>query len=387
MIDEDAIYTAIAIELETGSIDKGLWTRLFAECDGDENRTKVAYIKRRAEGLRSLDSENRGRSAQSLMSMNSPTLEQKREEAFCRENQTWFLNCVERYYPLDKNLISKFIDKWNWPALSANELLIWTDRPMEFIAHFEKQWDWQHLSANESIPWSEDLLVQFEDRWDWADLSCNKSLPWSLTLIEQYGHRWEWAHLSLNTAIPWSEELIHDARGSDEDWGWDALSLNSALPWSEKLIARFEDDWIWACLSMNKGIPWSEELISKFENQWDWEALSWNAALPWSKKFIARFKSRWNDSAPAWDSTNIEAELPMSQGLRDLYLEWCQYSADFKKAHCRGPSRFNLSRRQVESILAECFSNPDLIQPISIPIKGNWLPVGTGLHWLRPQGQ
>jgi len=47
-VDEGAIYTAIANELESGAIDKGLWTRLFAECEGDENRTKVAYIKQRA---------------------------------------------------------------------------------------------------------------------------------------------------------------------------------------------------------------------------------------------------------------------------------------------------------------------------------------------------
>jgi len=49
--DEDAIYAAIANELETGATSKGLWTRLFAECDGDENRTKVAYIKQRAGNL------------------------------------------------------------------------------------------------------------------------------------------------------------------------------------------------------------------------------------------------------------------------------------------------------------------------------------------------
>ncbi len=52
-IDEDAIYTTIAKELETGATDKGLWTRLFAEYDGDENRTKAAYIRERAEKLKS----------------------------------------------------------------------------------------------------------------------------------------------------------------------------------------------------------------------------------------------------------------------------------------------------------------------------------------------
>ena len=34
--DEERVYDEIAKELETGITDKGLWTRLFAECDGDE---------------------------------------------------------------------------------------------------------------------------------------------------------------------------------------------------------------------------------------------------------------------------------------------------------------------------------------------------------------
>lgn len=49
VVDEDPIYTAIAKELETGVADKGLWTRLFAECGGDEKQTKVLYIKQRAD--------------------------------------------------------------------------------------------------------------------------------------------------------------------------------------------------------------------------------------------------------------------------------------------------------------------------------------------------
>ena len=55
MIDEDAIYATIANELETGGTDKGLWTRLFAENDGDENRTKVAYIRQRVEKLKAFE--------------------------------------------------------------------------------------------------------------------------------------------------------------------------------------------------------------------------------------------------------------------------------------------------------------------------------------------
>jgi hypothetical protein len=50
-VDEDAIYAVVAAELETGNTDKGLWTRLFAECGGDDKQTKVLYIKHRAEKL------------------------------------------------------------------------------------------------------------------------------------------------------------------------------------------------------------------------------------------------------------------------------------------------------------------------------------------------
>jgi uncharacterized RDD family membrane protein YckC len=49
--DEEFVYAEIAKELETGVADKGLWTRLFAECGGDEKQMKVIYIKQRVERL------------------------------------------------------------------------------------------------------------------------------------------------------------------------------------------------------------------------------------------------------------------------------------------------------------------------------------------------
>jgi len=50
-VNEEQVYATIAQELETGLTDKGLWTRLFAECGGDDKRTKVLYIKHRADRL------------------------------------------------------------------------------------------------------------------------------------------------------------------------------------------------------------------------------------------------------------------------------------------------------------------------------------------------
>lgn len=50
-IDEDVIYEIVGKEIQEGRTETGLWTRLFAEMNGDETKVKVAYIKRRAEKL------------------------------------------------------------------------------------------------------------------------------------------------------------------------------------------------------------------------------------------------------------------------------------------------------------------------------------------------
>ena len=51
MNGSDDVYERIAAELDGGELQRGLWIRLFAECNGDETRTKVAYIKERAAQL------------------------------------------------------------------------------------------------------------------------------------------------------------------------------------------------------------------------------------------------------------------------------------------------------------------------------------------------
>lgn len=52
-IDEpsNSDYARIANEITSGNIDQGLWTRIFVETDGDENRTRARYIKARIASL------------------------------------------------------------------------------------------------------------------------------------------------------------------------------------------------------------------------------------------------------------------------------------------------------------------------------------------------
>ena len=45
-------WEAAAHEYESENRDKGLWAELYAKNQGDENRTKAAYIRRRADALK-----------------------------------------------------------------------------------------------------------------------------------------------------------------------------------------------------------------------------------------------------------------------------------------------------------------------------------------------
>jgi hypothetical protein len=51
IMNDDAFYDEVAKELEANKLIPGVWTRAFAEADGDENRAKAIYIKLRVAQL------------------------------------------------------------------------------------------------------------------------------------------------------------------------------------------------------------------------------------------------------------------------------------------------------------------------------------------------
>jgi hypothetical protein len=131
---------------------------------------------------------------------------------------------LNRFYPLTSVLITRIlVSWWDWPALSQNESLPWSE---ELIERFGDKWDWHSLSHNKSLPWSEDLIAKYKDKWNWRTLSHNRFLPWSEDLIAQYEDRLDWYYLSHNSSLPWSEDLIIKY---EDRWNWKKLSENQSL--------------------------------------------------------------------------------------------------------------------------------------------------------------
>ncbi len=90
-VDEENIYVAIATELETGSVDKGLWTRLFAECSGDEQQTKALYIKQRAERLISAERISAEKNEADRIAAEKTGADKRKNAARLIENQKKYL--------------------------------------------------------------------------------------------------------------------------------------------------------------------------------------------------------------------------------------------------------------------------------------------------------
>jgi len=76
--DEERAYETAGEEVDKGTYRKGLWTKLWAENDGDEKKVKLLYIKTRVEQL--LSDLRKSREAEQALA------EERRQQAIAEEN-------------------------------------------------------------------------------------------------------------------------------------------------------------------------------------------------------------------------------------------------------------------------------------------------------------
>ena len=50
--NEEALYEIVAAEMAVRKIKKGLWAKAYAQCEGDQNRTRALYVKLRVQALK-----------------------------------------------------------------------------------------------------------------------------------------------------------------------------------------------------------------------------------------------------------------------------------------------------------------------------------------------
>lgn len=113
VVNEEQVYSKIAQELESGLTDKGLWTRLFAESGGDDNQTKVLYIKRRADRL----------IAAEHLRLEHAALERAAESARVEEIRLQSLSLREKL--MEGNITKEFSDQLHALSNSKTAVTLW----------------------------------------------------------------------------------------------------------------------------------------------------------------------------------------------------------------------------------------------------------------------
>ena len=54
-LTDNQLYALIHEEIEKGNLDKGLWTKSFADASGDEKKSQSNYIKYRFQALKKIE--------------------------------------------------------------------------------------------------------------------------------------------------------------------------------------------------------------------------------------------------------------------------------------------------------------------------------------------
>lgn len=148
-IIDDAFYDEVAKEMQENRMIPGVWTRAFAEADGDENRAKAIYIKLRVEKM-AVENRRVGSEADQVY-MNG------------RFENADVVICNGKMWMVDANLCGK---------------MTWEEaRAFCVKGHFANYLGWRLPSADELLEVSSQRykFMNFQDWPYWSASSCSRS--------------------------------------------------------------------------------------------------------------------------------------------------------------------------------------------------------------------
>jgi hypothetical protein len=113
--NEEEIYLQIYEELENKTFDKALWIRLFAETDGDENKTKVQYVRARFSILNSTKQQT-----------SKVIVETNISNDYVSAPKEISINSIDNfaYYPFEQSLVIDTEKKFNVDREIAKKILL-----------------------------------------------------------------------------------------------------------------------------------------------------------------------------------------------------------------------------------------------------------------------
>lgn len=155
-INEDLFYEIVSNELDSGNTQKGLWTKLFAQCNGDETQTKVRYIEQRVRQLAENEiqkstEEKQLKRSQFLLSERQRLLEQ---QLSARANTIMSIELFGNSINQDHKPIIIFIEELGGTVTEENKLIGGVSYQVHLDGEiYSLQWrDFTRWFINELLP-------------------------------------------------------------------------------------------------------------------------------------------------------------------------------------------------------------------------------------------
>lgn len=284
----------------------------------------------------------------------------------------------------NKDIVYKFIEKWDWDILSSSESKLLTEKesgskkisifrysrhklsmfndlinweiiskrqdvaiPIEIVEEFiNRNWDWTELSKNPQFVITEEFLETHASKsWDWIHLSNANWLTHEL-LINLNHKPWNWLEISRNKNLIFGIELLN-ILSNKTNVDWDSLVLSDNLEITEESIKIFQTkqiDQLWDILSKSSCLFSEKDLLRRFRDKWNWSVLveldkidvndteileEFESMLPWdtiSKNSLflpsVSVLKQFKDSLN-WNilSRNLELDFEILKEFKD-YLDW-----------------------------------------------------------------
>jgi hypothetical protein len=200
-------------------------------------------------------------------------LDNKTISALIHKSWNWQLLSICKSLSFDKQFIELTSNKpWDWQSVSKNPSFIPSIEVLSLTREFDLDWD--YLSRRNDLWIDKEVLSKFEDKWNWSHLSRNRHIPLNeVDFLSRFIDKWDWDYISAHLQIELSKEWLSTFKSY---LNWNTICRLGIFSLSDILSDEFKDFLDWNVLSENTSLNYSIDLLERFENYWNWSILKEN---------------------------------------------------------------------------------------------------------------
>ena len=231
---------------------------------------------------------------------------------------------IDNKIKINSDIISEFIDFWNWNELSQNKHIDWNDSKVFRI--FKKYGSgsiWRNISELVPVTIIKQIIPEYHDYLDWTILTQRIDAQYIKEKINDYP--WDFEELSQEHS-DLVIQLLSSGQFTNENWDWEFLSANLSDEFLIENINSFQ--WNFHSITTSRfelfKKVFNSDVERQLQNPWDWEYISENIKVEYLFKHIIQFSSKinWNTVLDRFfNNQDVLSKCIISQTFKKVLTE------------------------------------------------------------------